>query len=364
MARYSSLLLIVILALTLSAQNLPHKRRVIGDEQRPEFNAAGMTLSNSGRQLVIGTADHRRITFAVTDSTRFSKDGADVAGSTVVANVPVQVTASQDKDYMLAAVKVEMVKEVPGWPPADSSPASQSGSASGQNPAMMALVEKARAWTTSFTANLPNFICKQNTTRYYRQDGSWQAIDIVGAQVVYEDGTEQYKQITINGRRTDKTMMDLGRGATSTGEFASVLRGLFAPPTNAQFKFYQNDTIDDVRAAIFDYTVGTWTSGWAVHVGAQELWPAYKGSVWVDRDTGEVHRIEMFGQRIPEDFPVDTMEESVDYQPVMLAGRTFFLPVRSENIMCQRGSSGCTRNVIEFRNYQKFSAQSDITFGP
>lgn len=331
------------------------------EQQRPDLNATGLTVSNDGKHLVIATADHRRLTMAVTQDTRFLKDGAAVPASTVVADVPVQVTAAQDEDYRLSAAQVQIVKDVPGLPPPD--PDTSGGAPVKSNdPAMDALIEEARSWTETYTNDLPNFICQQSTTRYYREAGGWQPMDVVGAQVVYEDGKEQYKQITINGRSTDKSMLDLGRGSSSTGEFATVLRGLFAPQTGAHFKFYQNETMDGIDAAIFDYTVGTWTSDWAVSTGSQELWPAYKGSIWVDRNTGEVHRIEMFAQNVPHDFPSDTLEESVDYKPVMLAGRTYFLPVRSENIMCERGSSRCSRNVIEFRDYKKFSGQSDITF--
>ena len=38
------------------------------------------------------------------------------------------------------------------------------------------------------------------------------------------------------------------------------------------------------------------------------------------------------------------------------------LPVRSENIICQSASTYCSRNELNFRNYRKFGATSDITF--
>jgi hypothetical protein len=31
-------------------------------------------------------------------------------------------------------------------------------------------------------------------------------------------------------------------------------------------------------------------------------------------------------------------------------------------LSCQRGTSICSRNKIEYRNYKKFGAHSDITF--
>jgi len=34
-----------------------------------------------------------------------------------------------------------------------------------------------------------------------------------------------------------------------------------------------------------------------------------------------------------------------------------------EILSCERGSNQCSRNVIDFRNYHKYSGESTITFG-
>jgi hypothetical protein len=36
--------------------------------------------------------------------------------------------------------------------------------------------------------------------------------------------------------------------------------------------------------------------------------------------------------------------------------------VHAENLGCQRGSSICTKNSIDFRDYHKYSGESTITF--
>jgi hypothetical protein len=46
----------------------------------------------------------------------------------------------------------------------------------------------------------------------------------------------------------------------------------------------------------------------------------------------------------------------------MIGGTRFLLPVHSEDLSCERGTSDCNRNVIEFRNYKKFGADTSITF--
>jgi hypothetical protein len=47
---------------------------------------------------------------------------------------------------------------------------------------------------------------------------------------------------------------------------------------------------------------------------------------------------------------------------VLIGDEKYLLPVHSEALSCVRGRSDCSRNVIEFRNYRKFSADSNITF--
>ena len=225
------------------------------------------------------------------------------------------------------------------------------------------LVQKSTNWVNSFAEDLPNFVCQQSTTRYVQQskEQGWQAVDVVGAQIVYEDGRESYRSITIGGRPTNKSMLELG-GSTSTGEFASTLRSLFSPASQAMFKLYQTTRFADSDATIFDFKVALRNTNWTINTGGQSLRPAYSGSVWIDRYSGEVRRIEMQADNIPGDFPMDSIEWAVEYGRVSLGTATYLLPTHAENLGCQRGSSTCMKNTIDFRNYHKFSGSSTVTF--
>jgi hypothetical protein len=240
----------------------------------------------------------------------------------------------------------------------DAAPGSKPGSASSQE-----LVHKAKDWVGSFSGGLPNYVCQQITTRYQEESKSagWQALDVVTAQVVYEDGKEQYRNITVGGRKTNKSMLELG-GDTSTGEFGSTLRSLFSDGSQAQFKYFRSSNWSRGNAVIYDFKVALHNSDWQIRVGGQTLVPAYSGSVWIDKATAQVRRIEMQADKIPTDFPLDTVQWAVDYDMVPLGTASFLLPIRAENLGCQRGTSTCMKNTIEFRNYQKFAGQSTITY--
>ncbi len=73
----------------------------------------------------------------------------------------------------------------------------------------------------------------------------------------------------------------------------------------------------------------------------------------------------MAARDMPREFPLDTVKSSVDYDFVPIEDHRFLLPVHSEAVSCIQGTSECTRNVIEFRDYKKYGADTSIQFeGP
>jgi hypothetical protein len=225
------------------------------------------------------------------------------------------------------------------------------------------LIDRTKQWSETFSQGLPNFVCNQVTTRYVERSRSegFEANDVLSAKVVYEDGKENYQEIMVGGKRTNKSMRELG-GSTSTGEFASTLRSLFSDYVNAEFKFHESSTVGKTPVAIYDFKVLLPHSDWEIQMGSQRLHPAYSGSVWVDKTTGEVRHIELQADNIPKNFPGDTEATTLDYEPVRLGTSNFYLPVHSENLSCFRGTSICTKNVIDFRDYHKYSGESSVEF--
>ena len=246
-------------------------------------------------------------------------------------------------------------------------PATKTATTSGTPPSGSSandLLNRTREWVASFATSLPNYVCEQLTTRYVQEskETGWNAIDIISAHVVYDNGKEQYRDITVGGRKTNKSMLDLG-GTVSTGEFATTLESLFSSHANAKFKFYRTTNWHESAAAIYDFKVALRNSEWQIHLGGQTLLPAYSGSIWVDKATAQVRRIEMQADQIPQDFLLDSIQWAVDYDMVRLGQSSYLLPVHAENLSCERGSPVCKKNSVDFRNYHKFTGESTITFG-
>ena len=225
------------------------------------------------------------------------------------------------------------------------------------------VIEKAREAAGNFLESLPNYVCHEIMTRYQSAPNSknWQPLDIVSMALVYENRKESYRDLEINGKPTKKSIEDLS-GSWSTGEFGSVLADIFSPATAADFEYRRQSRSGGRSALVYDFSVEREHSHWRIMVGSQLITPPYVGSVWIDKETNRVLRIEMQATHIPEAFPTDKVEMATDYEFVRFEDRQFLVPVHAENLGCQRGTDTCSRNTIDFRNYHKYSGEATIIF--
>jgi hypothetical protein len=246
-------------------------------------------------------------------------------------------------------------------PPPDAAPPANSARTRSPSPTE-SLIERARDAAFEFSEKLPNFICEEFMSRYTQRGRQEEtALDVVSAELIYENAQESYRNVKINDRPTDKALQEIG-GSWSTGEFATTLLDLFHPDTNAQFRSGGASTIAGFSAQVYDFQVRRENSHWTLHAGSQAVSPAYEGSVWVDPKTARVLRIEMQASNIPSDFPMDSVESAVDYSYVTIGEKSFLLPVHAESLGCERGTNFCSHNVIDFRNYHEYT--SSIKIGP
>lgn len=279
-------------------------------------------------------------------SSRPSLSAEDVNGVTHVPVVPPSPTAgSADGDA-----------------PVIRRPAASSGGGVGDP-----VIEQAREAAFSFSETLPNYVVKRLTNRYATDSAargrtSWQPLDIVTTDLIYEDGKERYTNILVNGKPTRDIEQS---GSWSEGEFASMLQAILSPATNAEFRNQHSVTIINRPAFRYDYTVEQPRSTWTLHADGQIISPSYTGSLWIDKATYRVLRIEIAARDLPRDFPLDTAESSVDYDFVMIGTQKVLLPVQSDSLSCTRGTSDCSKNHTEYHNYRKFESDTNITFeGP
>jgi hypothetical protein len=158
--------------------------------------------------------------------------------------------------------------------------------------------------------------------------------------LVYENGKESYRNLAINGKATKKNIEDLS-GSWSTGEFGSVLADYSRPPRRG-FRVPQGIPLGRARVPGLRLFGGARAFPLADHGGLATDQPPYTGSVWVDKETHRVLRIEMQATHIPDAFPIDKVEMATDYEFVRFAERQYLVPVHAESLGCQRDTNTCS----------------------
>jgi hypothetical protein len=227
------------------------------------------------------------------------------------------------------------------------------------------LIRKAANAALDFTETLPNYVCQEMMARFQSEThpANFEPVDVVRTEVVYENGKEDYRNISVNGKAVKGKMEETG-GSWSTGEFGTVLIDLFSPATAADFHFSRDSRAGSVLARMYSFDVAREHSHWSIHAGSQMYMPAYSGAVWIDPKTSRVLRIEMSAKGMPGEFPLDHVESATDYEYIRLGDtQQYLLPVHAETLSCQRSSNLCAKNVIDFRNYHKYAGESNIKFG-
>ena len=141
------------------------------------------------------------------------------------------------------------------------------------------------------------------------------------------------------------------------------MEDLLSERTAAEFRRRGEATAGVRRAIVFDFTVAASNSHWVlVAPDKRRHSPAYKGAVWIDKETHRVLRIEQRTTTVPPDFPIAQAESILDYAYVRIDQNVYLLPSAGENTACTSGTGACTRNVLTFRNYRKFAAASSVKF--
>jgi hypothetical protein len=383
----------------------------------------GRIRSVDAKAMVLGTEDGRELRIFLTKSTRFVREGETLKTVTLKPGMVVSVEARQNAEFFLYAVMVQIMQDAapeaapqaasktapkaapaaeeaigptttmapaPSVDPDDAGPPKvkrgkpervvraerEAASAPAPVPSAIAVaapavridepmedpqIAKAREAAQEFTASLPNYLVRQHTTRYWSDTAKveWRPLDVLSLTVVYENGKESYRNVRVNSKLTSKPLEALS-GTVSQGEFGSTLADLLSSSTNAEFRRRGTTQVGGHSAWRFDFKVELTNSHWTIRTGSQSIRPAYKGAVWVERDTARVLRIEMQAQNLPGDYPLDVSEWVVEYGSVKLGTHEFLVPVKAEVLACWRGSAQCSRNATEFRNYQRFTGESDL----
>ena len=227
------------------------------------------------------------------------------------------------------------------------------------------ILEEIREAALSYSNGLPDFVCLQVTKRYVDPSASdsFRLTDTIAERLSYFEHKEAYKVISVNGVPvTNRKHEQLG-GATSSGEFGSMLLEIFSPESQTEFHWERWGKLRGRIMHVYSFRVEQPNSKYQITAEdiKRTIVAGYHGLIYADRDTNAVMRITMDADNIPADFPIRSAGETLDYDTVAISGQKFILPIKVD--MRMRDGRVLVKNEAEFRLYNKFGADTSIQFG-
>lgn len=311
-----------------------------------EFIRSAIGMKSPDKQ-VAASVTHLRLSQKLEQRTIEQLQGEGAGPKTVAALRELAVSTSN----LAQAPKVEPVKApaiIPAPPYEDQ----------------QKVIAEARDYAKNYSSTLPDFICTQVTRRYYGLNGheNWQLSDTVTSKLTYFEQREKYQLKLVNNQLVDRPYESLG-GATSSGEFGTMLKQVFDGHTGAEFHWDHWGTLRGHRVYVFNYRVDQGNSQWMLDYEHREkIQPAYEGLVYLDKEGGKVMRITLHAVDLPPTFPIQDARTQLDYDFTDIGGQKFLLPLVAQVRM--RHDNILTKNDNEFRLYRKYGVESSITFTP
>ncbi|MFN2501828.1 MAG: hypothetical protein ABR530_07450 [Pyrinomonadaceae bacterium] len=235
------------------------------------------------------------------------------------------------------------------------------------------ILEKASGNTRAAVDEMPDFVVKQVITRSeaFAGTGNWRQYDNLVIAVSYSsEKGEQYRVMAKNGAPVTNSVQAGSYsgldGATSGGEFVEDLQKIFKPDSKTRFSYLTTDVIRGRRAVVFEYEIDIQNNkdgGVGLKGPVYQSSPAgQKGRIWIDRDAFRVLRIDYQLTNIAPTFAVKAVTKSIDYDIVEIAGDKYLMPTVSDfrGTVESGGRRFESRNVIRFRNYQKYGSEVRI----
>ncbi len=290
---------------------------------------------------------HVKVSGKLDDKTIEDLQGIGAGPQTVAA---LKVLGDSSKDLTAEAAPAPKPAAVP-IPPLD--PADQEK-----------VLQEMREYAMDYSSHLPNYICEQVVKRSVSRGGpDWHLMDTVQIKLTYFEQREKYEVVMQNNRMVNNVSYESLQGATSEGEFGSMMKAIFEPGTLTQFQWERWGTLRGKRVHVFSYRVAQPNSNWTITYEKNDhIVPGYHGLIYADKEFPSIMRITLEADDIPASFPVQRAKTLLDYDFVDISGHQFVLPLYSQLEM--RTSGELSKNETQFRLYRKYEAESKIILDP
>jgi hypothetical protein len=232
------------------------------------------------------------------------------------------------------------------------------------------IIDAAREYAMNYEKQLPDFMCAEIQRRYVDpfhrstkslDDPDWRLQDTITTKLTYFDHKEKYEVQMVNNTSVMNMPMEKLGGAVSRGEFGSMMRYIFDRDSEARFEWDHWATLRGRRTYVFAFDIDEAHSKYQIMWdNSLELRPAYRGKIYVDKDTNMIVRIVETPYDIPSTYPVQAVSDTLDFDFTKIGDSEYLVPMKA--VILSATSKYLARNDKEFRMYQKFGTASTIKF--
>lgn len=210
--------------------------------------------------------------------------------------------------------------------------------------------------------HLPNYTCLAELSRFDRgrRDNTWLPTDTFRLEVALVGDDEWFSRPGAGRLETRDLREIIPNGVMSTGDYASHARSIFISIL-PQFEFVGMEKVGDRNTAKFNYKVSLFGSGYRMSNGTQSELVAYHGSFWGDSESGDVVRLDVHTDDIPEILGMKESTTTVEYARVRIGSSDFLLPKSSELVLIHLNGTA-SRNEIVFSNCRQYGTESAVSF--
>jgi hypothetical protein len=266
----------------------------------------------------------------------------------------------------LAALVTQSAKLAPPAPKTAAADARPAGPPEPSDAEKKEVIAKTREWALDYVKSLPDFLCFEITDRsvdkHYQPgtEGFWGHEDKVIEKLTFFDHHEKYDLYMHNETAIVNRTSDSLGGARSTGEWASLLGEIFEPSTETTFHWVAWKTMRGKLVYEYQYSVAKENSHETVNHGDKEkIVAGYHGSIFIEKGANVVLRVAVISD-IPPAFPVQDVNQIVDYDYQIIGTEKFLLPYTSTVTM--RDGQFASKNDIRWQKYQKYSADVKLIY--
>jgi hypothetical protein len=193
-----------------------------------------------------------------------------------------------------------------------------------------------------------------------RRGSTWTHVDTVEFEVAYVDRKELFSRPG-EVKFGEKTIGEMAPGTISDGVLGSQVDMMFASD-GTEFRYVGTAKKDGHKTYRFDLRVPQEKSGFLVRHNSKQAIVPFEGSVWVDAETLDLVRVDLKVNRIPSHVGVRSIEKSMHFQMMHIAGADFLLP-RNAQLSATDDEGNYSLNTISLDRSREFSGESSIQYG-